>query len=301
MMLVNSNCRFLPSDTLPGCYSFWLTHGLDRQYGGILTSLDRDGRVLDTDKSVWFQGRSAWTFATLYNTIERRAEWLLAARSCIEFLRRHCLSPQGKMYFSVTHTGRALRMRRYVYSEAFAAIGSAAFARAAADEQAADDAIRYFVTYLHYSFEPGVMLPKFEATRPMRGIGPLMITIATAQEIRHNLGDLVISGRSCTQWIDHCITQIQQLFLKPRPRSTARKRRPQGEFIDHHDGRTLNPGHAIECAWFIMQEGAIQQMPQWIALGSQILDWMWNRGWDHEYGGLFYFGMSWLARPRILA
>ena len=45
---------------------FWLRHGLDREHGGFLTALDRDGTVVDTDKAIWFQGRGAWTFATLY-------------------------------------------------------------------------------------------------------------------------------------------------------------------------------------------------------------------------------------------
>ena len=47
---------------------FWLRHGLDRQHGGIHTALGRRGELLDSDKSVWFQGRAAWTFANLYNT-----------------------------------------------------------------------------------------------------------------------------------------------------------------------------------------------------------------------------------------
>ncbi len=53
---------------------FWLRHGMDRGHGGILTSLDREGTVMDTDKSVWFQGRAGWMFATLYLTMERRPE-----------------------------------------------------------------------------------------------------------------------------------------------------------------------------------------------------------------------------------
>ena len=53
------------NDVLP----FWLRHGLDREHGGILTCLDRDGSVFDTDKSVWFQGRAAWMFATVANTL----------------------------------------------------------------------------------------------------------------------------------------------------------------------------------------------------------------------------------------
>ena len=103
----------LLGDVMP----FWLRHGMDRGHGGIMTSLDRDGTAMDTDKSVWFQGRAGWMFATLYLTVERRPEWLEAARSCVAFSRQHCHGPDGKMYFTVTREGRPLRMRRYVFSE----------------------------------------------------------------------------------------------------------------------------------------------------------------------------------------
>ena len=36
---------------------FWLSHSLDREYGGYLTLLERDGTVFDTDKYAWMQGR----------------------------------------------------------------------------------------------------------------------------------------------------------------------------------------------------------------------------------------------------
>jgi N-acylglucosamine 2-epimerase len=58
--------------------------------------------------------------------------------------------------------------------------------------------------------------------------------------------------------------------------------------IDHIDGRTLNPGHAIECAWFVMHEGALRGDKKMIQLGAKIFDWMWARGWDEECGGIFY-------------
>jgi N-acylglucosamine 2-epimerase len=275
----------LLSDVMP----FWLRHGMDREHGGIITCLDRDGTVLDTDKSVWFQGRAGWMFATLYNTMGRREEWLEAARSCIEFSRHHCFSPSGKMYFSVTRQGEPLRMRRYVFSESFAAIANAAYARAARDARAHEDAIKSFGTYLHYSFTPGAMVPKFEATRPTQGIGPHMIGIVTAQELRADLGDLSVAGRTCTDWIDFSIAAIQRFFLKPEHQVLMEVVGPEGELIDHHDGRTLNPGHAIEAAWFIMYEGKLRQDPQLVKMGLTILDWMWKRGWDEEHGGLFYF------------
>ena len=64
---------------------------------------------------------------------------------------------------------------------------------------------------------------------------------------------------------------------------------PSGELIDHFDGRTLNPGHAIEGAWFIMLEGKLRDDDSLIRTGCEMLDWMWERGWDEEYGGILYF------------
>jgi N-acylglucosamine 2-epimerase len=275
----------LLNDVIP----FWLRNGLDREHGGMLTALDRDGTVIDTDKSVWFQGRAGWMFATLYNTVERRAAWLEAAKSCLDFSRRHCFAPDGKMYFTVTREGRPLRLRRYVYSESFAAIASAAYAKATGEEQAADEALRTFATYLRYSFTPGVMAPKFEPTRPAKGIGPHMIGIVTAQELRANLGDVTVAGRTCSQWIDASIEEIERHFLKPELKALMETVAPDGGLLDHFDGRTLNPGHAIECAWFIMHEGALRGSARLIQLGATILDWMWARGWDQEHGGLLYF------------
>ena len=122
----------LLEDVIP----FWVRHGWDQLYGGVITSLDRDGSVLDTDKSVWFQGRAGWMFATLYNTVSPDPQWLEIAQSCVDFLDRFgsdvpelsarlegtSARPAPKLYFTVTRDGKPLRMRRYYYSESFAAI-----------------------------------------------------------------------------------------------------------------------------------------------------------------------------------
>jgi len=269
---------------------FWIRHGIDREHGGFLTALDRDGTVIDTDKSIWFQGRGAWMFATLFNTVERKPEWLDASRTGIEFLRRFGRGPDGKLYFTVTRDGRPLRMRRYIYSEAFAAIGNAAYSRAVGDSQTAADAVDFFTTYLRRSFDEGGMPPKTSIeTRPMISLSPLMIALATAQELRENLGDLVVDGRSCTQWIDWSIDRIERLFLNLDVESLLETVGPNGELIDHFDGRLLNPGHAFECAWFILREGRLRNDARLVGVGRTILDWTWKRGWDDEFGGVYYF------------
>ena len=41
---------------------------------------DRDGSLIDDDKSVWLQGRFAWMLSTLCNTVEKREEWLVGGK-----------------------------------------------------------------------------------------------------------------------------------------------------------------------------------------------------------------------------
>ena len=271
----------LMDDTVP----FWFPRAVDTEHGGFLHCFDRDGSLLDTDKSVWVQGRIAWMLLTLYNTVEKRPEWLEWARGGLEFIDRHCFDTDGRMFFHVTRDGRPIRKRRYAYSESFAAIAYAAYARATGCDRSATRARELFDQFTRWNFTPGLMPPKFADTRPMIGMGPRMITIVTAQELRANLGeDPALNG-----WIDRCIDEIQRWFVKPDIRCVMESVGPDGEILDHFDGRMLNPGHAIEGAWFIMHEGKYRNDTGLVRLGCDMLDWMWERGWDSEYGGIFYF------------
>jgi N-acylglucosamine 2-epimerase len=116
-----------------------------------------------------------------------------------------------------------------------------------------------------------------------------MIGIATAQELRANLGDVTIAGRTCSAWIDFSSAAIERDFMKPDLQAVMECVAPDGSVLDHFDGRTLNPRHAIEAAWFILHEGRLRGGQRLIQTGLTILDWMWARGWDEEHGGIFYF------------
>lgn len=270
---------------LEDCVPFWFPRCIDREYGGYLHCLDGDGSLLDSDKSVWAQGRMAWMLLTLYNHVEERPEWLHWAESGLRFLETYCIDRDGRMFFHVTREGQPIRKRRYAFSEAFAAIAQAAYARATENDRAASLATAFFAQFTHQNFTPHVMAPKFTEIRPLTALAPRMITLVTARELTDNLG----STPEWDYWIDRSVNEILGLFVKPELECVLENVAPDGSVVDHFDGRLLNPGHAIEAAWFLMEEGRYRKDSQLIDKGCAMVDWMWQRGWDQEYGGLFYF------------
>ncbi|MHC4179707.1 MAG: AGE family epimerase/isomerase, partial [Planctomycetota bacterium] len=208
------------------------------------------------------------------------------ARHGVEFIRAHGFDADGRMFFQVTRDGRPLRKRRYVFTEAFCAIALAAYAKAAGDGQAARQARDLFRLVIRHAHTPGLIEPKVNpAVRPGKSMGLPMILIATAQVLRETIGDPI-----CDECIDRCIEEIRRDFMKPEIEAVMETVGPGGELIDHFDGRMLNPGHAIEAAWFILHEARHRgNDPELIRTGTTILEWMWRRGWDEQHGGIIYF------------
>ena len=118
------------ADAIGNILPFWLKYGRDREHGGVYTCLDREGRLMDPTKSVWFQGRCAFIYAFAYNNLEKNPEYLDFSRSCLDFIEAHCFDTDGRMFFEVTADGTPLRKRRYVFSECFAAIAMSEYALA---------------------------------------------------------------------------------------------------------------------------------------------------------------------------
>jgi len=244
------------------------------------------GSVLDSDKGLWKQGRFSWLLATLYNEVEPREDLLQYAKHGVEFIRKYGFDSDGRMFFHVTREGLPIRKRRYVFTETFAAIAFAAYAKASGDEEAKEDAMKLYELCRRYWETPGLIPAKFTATRPTKGLGVPMIMMVTSQVLR----DVADNPDYFTERIDAYINEIEQDFMHPDLETVLETVSPERKFIDHFEGRMLNPGHAIEAAWFIMQEAKYRNNDtRLIEIGTTILDWMWQRGWDAEHGGIIYF------------
>ena len=270
----------LVNDIMP----FWLKNGLDRVNGGVYTCVDRDGSLIDSTKSVWFQGRFAFVCSFAYNTIEKNPEWLAAAKSTIDFIEAHCFDTDGRMYFEVMADGTPLRKRRYVFSESFAAIAMAEYAKVSGDMTYAEKALNLFKDIRKFVATPGYMEPKYLPALQAKGHSLVMILINTASRIRNVISDPVLD-----QQINESIASLKD-FMKPEFKALLEMVGPNGEFIDTINGRLINPGHCIETAWFLLEEAKYRNWNKELTEQAlKILDWSWEWGWDKQYGGIINF------------
>ena len=259
---------------------FWMAHGQDRENGGVYTCLDRDGTLMDSTKSVWFQGRFAYVLSYAYNHVEKNPEWLAAAKSTIDFFERTCFDSRGRMYFEVAADGTPLRMRRYVFSESFAAIAHAEYAKATGDKAHAERALELFRAIRAFAADPSVCPPKYEPAMACQGHSLTMILINVANVLKQVSDDPVLDAQ-----IDESIGRLMKYFVKPEYKCVLETVGPNGEFIDTCAGRTINPGHGIETSWFLMDVAAARGDKALLADALKILDWQWDWGWDTEHGG----------------
>lgn len=273
------------TDLTDNILPFWLEHGLDRRHGGIYTCLDRQGNLMDPTKSVWFQGRFAFVCSFAYNQVERRPEWLDAARLTLDFMDRHCFDNDGRMYFEVAADGTPLRKRRYVFSESFAAIAMAEYALATGNRAYAEKALRIFKDMRRFLSTPGLLEPKYLPAFQAQGHSITMILINVASRLKK-----VVDDPELDRQIDESLFRLKNHFLHPEFKALLETVGPSGEFIDTCAGRTINPGHCIETAWFLMDVAADRGADQnLIDLALNILDWSWDWGWDDAYGGIINF------------
>ncbi|MEL7673626.1 MAG: AGE family epimerase/isomerase, partial [Chloroflexota bacterium] len=140
---------------------------------------------------------------------------------------------------------------------------------------------------------PSRLTPKVNpATRRTISHAIPMILLATAQEFRQ-----VDSDPLYDEVAGEAAEQILTRFMRPDQRAVFEHLNHDGSLmLDTIDGRLVTPGHAIESAWFLMHEGQRRGDDRYLRAALDIIRWMLDLGWDHEYGGLLYF-VDYLGKP----
>lgn len=262
---------------------FWMRHSLDREHGGYFNCLDRDGKVWNTDKHIWLQGRQVWMLSKIHNTTQPKAELLEAARLGAEFLRRHARRPDNRVYFALSREGKPVGLQRKIFSECFYAMAMAEYARTARDEGARLEARTLLEAIVGFAKDLTLVgRPRFEGARPATSLAIPMILLNLVDVI-HDPGETTYDG--VLSW---CVEQID-LHVRPELSLVVEHVSPDGSLLDSPEGRVVNPGHAIECGWFLLDYARQKNRADLAKKAIDMIEWSIDYGWDKEHGGLFYY------------
>lgn len=274
-------------ELLENCLPFWLEHSQDKEYGGYFSCLNRDGSVYDTDKFIWLQGREVWMFAMLYNNVEKNQQWLDCAIQGAEFLKKFGHDENWDFYFSVNQEGRPLVQPYNIFSNTFACMAFAQLAKATGNGEYAQIARRIFERILERRSNPkGQWCKAYPGTRPMKDFALPMIICNMALEIEDILEDKSV----LEQTIDTCLHEVFDVFYQPELGCMLENvSSVDGSPVDCFEGREINPGHDLEALWFMMNLGVRRGDKALIEKCVEIALPVIERGWDKEFGGIYYF------------
>lgn len=273
------------SELLDNVMPFWLKNSIDDQFGGYFTCLDRKGEVYDTDKFVWLQGRQVWMLSMLYNKVEKNEQWLEAAIKGGEFLLAHGHDGNYNWYFSLDRQGNPLVEPYNIFSYTFATMAFGQLSLATGDEKYATVAKTTFDKILTKVDNPkGKWNKAYPGTRNLKNFALPMILCNLALEIEHLLTPQELISR-----MEVCIHEVMDVFYRPELGIVVENVMFDGSLSNTFEGRCVNPGHAIESMWFIMDLGVRLKRPELIEKAKDIMLKMLDYGWDKQYGGIFYF------------
>lgn len=268
---------------LDGIVPFWARHGVDKEHGGVLSCMTEDGKPVSTDKYIWSQARWVWTCSALYNRIEKRPEFLIWARSTIDFLLGHGRDDQGRWVYQTAREGQVVEGAISIYADCFVVYGLSEYCRAVPDAGLLALAKEIFA-----SIRKRIEAPEFAETAPYhlppnrRNHGIPMILTEVAGELARTTNDTEF-GRAA----DHYAGLVMNHFVRPHRKCLV-------EFLDREyrevpspEGTFVMPGHAIESMWFQIHRALAAKNRKAILAATEVLRWHLERGWDEEYGGIF--------------
>ncbi len=263
---------------------FWLNHSLDGEYGGYFTCLDREGRVYDTRKYVWLQGRAAWMFSKLFNEVEQRPEWLAAARSIIGFVGRNGRDQDGRYFFSLTREGRPSAFQRKPYAAVFVVLGLLEYAKAEGGPDYQREAEDLFERIREWIARPELLgRPALAGQPPVSQMADVMVVSSMALELYAATGNGYYKDV-----MQECIRMAMRHY-DPARRVLIENVSPEGARLDSPEGRLVCPGHSCEVSWFLLR--MLEHHPD-AEIERTVLDAIEGAlefGWDSEHEGLYYF------------
>ncbi|MCC7300843.1 MAG: AGE family epimerase/isomerase [Verrucomicrobia bacterium] len=281
-LLTDKNADWYRQYLLKDIVPFWMKHTVDLAYGGISNVVDDDGHPINHDKYLWSQGRALWTFAALYNRIDKKPEWLEFANHIFHYLSNHGRDEQGRWMYRLDKDHQVLDRDISIYVDGFVMMGLAEYYEATGDGKALQLALETYENVI-----ARLRIPDGYGTAPY-SIPPGMKVLGIRMLFSYaffNLGKTAARPDICAEGVA-LAHEILDDFYIPGKGAVLEYVSLKGDFVDNPWGRICIPGHVIEALWFAIsifeQTGDAERINTCCHLIKRHLD----LAWDNEQDGL---------------
>ncbi len=280
---------------------FW-QKAVDEQHGGIFTCYSNDGSTqVSRDKYTWSQGRYVWLWARLAECCKKGLldgdadVYLRQAGQAVQFLRNHALLDNGNCAFLLSEDGTpkepitGMGYDTSFFADCFVVLGFGEYARVSMDADSLEwalqlyDSIRIRLASGTQRSEPYPTVPGLEAHSFS------MIMLNVSQELAEALAALQHSREQEVRGhTEAYLNRILTVFAQP-DHTVSELIAVDERLADTVMARHLNPGHTIECMWFVMTEAKRVGNMTAIEKAVHVTKKAFELGWDDKYGGLLHY------------
>ncbi|MCP4178201.1 MAG: N-acylglucosamine 2-epimerase [bacterium] len=283
-------------------WPYWNNY-IDEEYGGVFTCISNDGKeLINEDKYLWSQGRYLWMLCKLYSLsgkislgIDREK---LKFNSCktVKFITENAILDSSKIVFLTDKSGNYKkiehcdRLDASIYADCFVILGLANFIKTFNG----DDKLIKLLIDLYQSVIQRVEKHDFLSEPYPIPVGfrthaiPMILINVELELITSFRAKNIQLPEELETNIDLHVNEIVNEFYN-NDNTISEFIRDNGDRDYSLLGNHRNPGHTLECMWFILQYSNLFKKFELIDKINDIIKRNLDIGWDKKFGGLLRF------------
>lgn len=267
---------------------FWDKRCIDNEYGGYFTCFDRIGNLTDDKKYIWFQGRQTYTYALLYNRVEKREEWLKKAEHGYHFLVEKAYAGNGRFNYLLDRKGNVLVGTTSIFADMHVIQGLGEY-MTAIDCKDVEGMKILKETYdtLERNFNDRYFKEIYECNWQ-------------ENHLWHDMYMTMLSSIICCikplgldyirPFMDECLDKICNWFAKDEYKMLLETVSWDNKvMLDKPEDRFANPGHMSEACWFLLDYANIIHDEELAKKALKFEDWTYEVGYDEVNGGVISY------------
>lgn len=280
---------------------FWL-RALDHKYGGVYTCFNNKGdRLISKDKYTWSQGRFLWLWSKVFEMVSENklsgeaGDYYGHLHKTVSFIEENVFMENGNCAFLLAESGKKKEsisgkgFDTSFYADCFIVIGMSKYAGVVKDIQRFENALKLY-NRIRERLEAGdIRSEPYSIPKGYRAHSVPMIMLNVTQELTEAAQILNHQKRKKLHhyslvYMDDIMNNFYQ--SDHRVYEMIPITQPQDNRLFN---RHLNPGHTIECMWFVMDLARKTNHEDYILKASKAVEKAIELGWDAKYGGLLRF------------